>query len=249
MNHGIALCRYVILQESVMIFSVQQLMQTQIDAASPMQRLVWSLLISMTFHLLVFFLVNSPVQQQPTRDLHRLTVNLVQALPPRHIKKQTAPIRRTDDVAQSTVNTAVQHTNEAAYRLDMNQLLNQVRDYASQELTTSKPALPLQGDYYGTYTGDDSGIFFFHLDDAGHASGSGQSDTRGIAFLIAGDVMPDGSMRMVGTSNAGSKFKGQMQGQLDLRTGRVSGSWLVPGILKGYFSGRQELQLSMNDRL
>jgi hypothetical protein len=103
------------------------------------------------------------------------------------------------------------------------------------------------GDYYGTYTGDDSGIFFFHLDSAGHATGTGQSDTRGIVFSIEGEVSSNGAIRMVGTRKEGdSKFQGYLSGALDMKNGKISGSWSVHGrlFLKGGFSGQREMNHS-----
>lgn len=135
----------------------------------------------------------------------------------------------------STLNTA--GAKESDGRLDMNHLLNQARDYAKKELRAGKPDFSLDGDYYGTYAGSDSGTFYVHLDNAGHASGSGQSNTFGISFSISGQATKDGLIQMSGTGIAGNaRFKGQ----LDIKTGQISGSWLAASIGSGTFSGHHE---------
>ena len=119
----------------------------------------------------------------------------------------------------------------------MNRLLNQARDYANKELRTSAPAFTLNGDYYGTYSGSDNGTFYVHLDNAGHASGSGQSGSFGISFIITGEATSDGLIQMSGSGIAGNaRFKGQ----LDIKTGKLSGTWLAAGIGSGSFAGQHE---------
>ncbi len=151
--------------------------------------------------------------------------------------------------AQSEQAREVLNADTGDYHLDMNQIRGLVNEYARQESATVKPTAPVHGDYFGTYSGDDSGIFFFNLDRTGHATGTGQSDTRGIAFLVEGRVLPDGVIQMVGIRKDGdSKFTGRLSGRLDMRTGKIAGTWSVSGRLnlKGTFSGQREMQVSMN---
>jgi hypothetical protein len=216
---------------------------------SAKQRLVLPFLISVILHLLVLSQLNWDGVHARLNEQHRLTVSLVPAL---LSEDRVRGIQADHGRKQSRLPTAHEsidtlEANAGGYRLDMNRIHDQVREYARQEFATSRPAASVEGDYFGTYSGDDSGIFFFHLDRNGHASGNGQSDTRGIAFMIEGDVLPNGTIRMTGGRHSGdSKFKGQLTGKLDLKTGQVSGSWSIPGILKGSFTGQHELQLSKN---
>jgi hypothetical protein len=206
-------------------------------------------LFSAILHLLVLSQLNWNGVHAKSGEQHRLTVSLVPALPPvdRARIAQADHERERSPLAKAHASVDALDANASGYRLDMNRIHDQVREYARQEFATSRPVASIAGDYFGTYTGDDSGIFFFHLDSNGHASGNGQSDTRGIAFMIEGDVLPNGSIRMIGARHSGdSKFKGQLSGMLDKKTGKVSGVWSVPGVLKGSFTGQHELQLSRN---
>ena len=217
-------------------------------AAQPTARqLLWPATISLALHLIAFSFVNNADRPELSHAPHHLSVTLVQASSPQHRLTPETTSPQNGIATQVLTSAEVLDSNASDYRLDIDQLRSQAHEYASQELATSTPAIPLDGDYFGTYAGDDSGIFFFHLDSTGHASGSGQSDTRGIAFLIEGDVKDNGVIRMVGSRKEGdSKFVGQMNGQLNIKTGKIAGSWSVPGFLKGSFSGQQDLQISMN---
>ena len=128
-------------------------------------------------------------------------------------------------------------TNGTAGHLDLNQLLDQAKLYATKEYRTSIPAFTLNGDYYGTYTGSDNGTFFVHMDSAGHASGSGQSSMHNVNFIITGDVTKDGFIQMSGTGIAGNA---RFEGHLKISTGTIAGSWLAAGIGSGTFSGQHE---------
>jgi hypothetical protein len=214
-----------------------------------MQRLALPFLMSAILHLLVLSQLNWNGVHARIEEPHRLTVSLVPALPTESSVRHIHEEHRHERLPLSTPHESIDalDANASDYRLDMNRIHDQVREYARQEFATSRPVASIEGDYFGTYTGDDSGIFFFHLDRNGHASGNGQSDTRGIAFMIEGDVLPNGTIRMVGGRHSGdSKFKGQLSGMLDMRTGKISGLWSVPGVLKGSFTGQHELQLSKN---
>jgi hypothetical protein len=213
------------------------------------QRLALPFLISAILHLLVLFQLNWNGLHAKLAEPRRLTVSLVPALTPEGRARDVQADHGHERLPLSTSHESsdVLEAKASSYRLDMNRIRDQVREYARQELATSRPVASIEGDYFGTYAGDDSGIFFFHLDNNGHASGNGQSDTRGITFMIEGDVLSNGVIRMIGARHSGdSKFKGQLSGMLDRRTGKVSGLWSVPGVLKGSFTGQHELQLSKN---
>ncbi len=219
---------------------------------SAMQRLTLPFLASAILHLLVLSALNwSGVHAKPAEP-RRLTVSLVPAsLPEGRVRN----VQAEREHEQSPLLTVPQsddawEVKAGGHPLDMNRIHDQVREYARQELATSRPVAPIEGDYYGTYTGDDSGMFSFHLDSAGRAAGTGQSDTRGIAFLIEGEVLPNGAIRMVGVRKEGdSKFQGYLHGNLDMKRRTISGSWYVPTVgvvLKGTFSGQHEMQLFTN---
>ena len=214
-----------------------------------MQRMALPFMVSAILHLLVLSQFNWNGLHARPGEPHRLTVSLAPALPSegRMGNIQADHSREQSPLSARHDSTDVIETNVSGYRLDMNRVHDQVREYARQEFATSRPVASIEGDYFGTYTGDDSGIFFFHLDSNGHASGNGQSDTRGIAFMVEGDVLPNGVIRMTGARHSGdSKFKGQLSGKLEKITGKVTGLWSVPGVLKGSFTGRHESQLSKN---
>jgi hypothetical protein len=214
-----------------------------------MQRLALPFLMSAILHLLVLSQFNWNGLQARINKQHRLTVSLVPALPSEDRVRNIQADHGSELSGLSTAHESIDslNANTSGLHLDMNRIRDQVREYARQEFATSRPVASIEGDYFGSYTGDDSGIFFFHLERNGHASGNGQSDTRGIAFMIEGNVLPNGSIRMIGARHSGdSKFKGQLSGKLDMKTGLVSGFWSVPGILKGSFTGQHESQLSKN---
>lgn len=220
-----------------------------------MRRLAWPLAISVLLHTVVLAQLDWNRLPVPTSNRHALTVSLEPAPSIRQEKiaqgsnphpartnlteqseKKSNPEKIT--LPTNGIETATaENTNAPAARLDMNRLLNQASDYAQKELRSSTPAFSLDGDYYGTYDGSDSGTFFVHLDNAGHASGSGQSSTFGIGFSIAGNATKDGIIQMSGTGVAGNaRFKGR----LDIKTGQVSGSWSAASIGSGTFSGHHE---------
>ena len=219
------------------------------DGRPALQRLALPFLISAILHLLVLSQLNWNGLHVRINEQQRLTVRLVPALPTessvQNVQADRGRERSPLSIARESIDAL--EANTSGYRLDMNRIHDQVREYARQEFATSRPVASIEGDYFGSYTGDDSGIFFFHLDRNGHASGNGQSDMRGIAFMIEGDVLPNGTIRMIGARHSGdSKFKGQLSGKLDMKTGQVSGLWSVPGILQGNFTGQHESQLSKN---
>lgn len=140
-------------------------------------------------------------------------------------------------MSQPIENSNLADATEASSHLDMSHLHAQAREYANKELSSLESTSLLHGDYYGTYTGSDNGTFFFHLDSVGHASGTGQSDRLGISFMITGSATSNGILQMTGDGKAGDA---RFTGQLNIKTGNVSGSWFVESIGSGLFSGQHE---------
>ena len=215
-----------------------------------MKRLTWALAISLMLHVIVLFLVHLNNPHKPTRTHSSLTVNLIPfpASQPKNSNQEKnlpLPIAERKQIRNSEASPLpklIEITNsgdtfETSRHLDMEQLRSQAREYANKELATVKSDVTMEGDYYGTYTGSDSGTFFVHLNSAGHASGSGQSNMHNINFIITGDVTKDGFVQMSGSGIAGDA---RFEGQLKISTGKISGSWLASGIGSGSFSGQHE---------
>jgi hypothetical protein len=203
------------------------------------QRWALPFLISAILHLVVLSQINWSGLQVKLGKQHRLNVSLI---PPSLPDERTSlgESERSQSVsssAQTVASASVLDANEGDYRLDMSQIRNQARDYANQQFASSDRSLPLSGDYYGTYTGDDSGLFFFHLDANGQVSGSGESTALGIVFMISGNILPNGVIHMVGRKK---EAKASLSGKLDAKTGKISGSWFVSGMAEGLFSGQHE---------
>lgn len=228
------------------------------------RQLALPLLVSLLLHLVILSQIDFNHMHSPKTGLSPLTVRLS---PP----KQTAipkasPVHRSaqhaEPQAASTFSalpsaplpeplaeTTNIESNAYDTHLDMNRIYAQARTYTRQALATARPEAPVYGDYFGTYGGGDSGTFYVHLDADGRASGSGRSDTRGIAFHIQGKVLPSGEIQMAGVTNVGATtFTGYLTGSLDKRTRTLHGTWSVRAglVLNGSFSGQRELQLSLN---
>ena len=223
-----------------------------------MQRIAWSLIISLILHIAVLSQVNWKRLPISTNDQHRLTVSFAPYHSARtdktlrntksalahadsdQFKKQAGEKGNVEMITSSSATLDISNageTNGTAGHLDLNQLLDQAKLYATKEYRTSIPAFTLNGDYYGTYTGSDNGTFFVHMDSAGHASGSGQSSMHNVNFIITGDVTKDGFIQMSGTGIAGNA---RFEGHLKISTGTIAGSWLAAGIGSGTFSGQHE---------
>jgi len=229
-----------------------------IKAANSMQRLAWPLIISLLLHMAVLSQGNWKELPVSTCYQHPLTVSFAPYYSAR-MSKTLQINKRHHDRADATISkkqagekgnveminstsakidiSNAGETNGTADHLDLNQLLDQAKVYATKENHASIPAFTLNGDYYGTYTGSDNGTFFIHLDNDGHGSGSGQSNMRNINFLITVNVTKDGLIQMSGRGIAG---KARFVGQLKISTGTISGSWLAPGSGSGTFSGQHE---------
>lgn len=203
------------------------------------QRFALPFLISAILHLVVLSQINWGGLHARLGKQHRLNVSLI---PPPRADERTS--LGDSDHSQGVPSSAkivesarVLDANESDYRLDMSQIRSQVREYARQEFASSDRSLPLSGDYYGTYSGDDDGVFSFYLNPDGQVSGSGESKVLGIVFLLSGSIAQDGVIHMIGKRN---DAKASLAGQLDVKTGKISGSWFVVGIAEGVFSGQHE---------
>lgn len=203
------------------------------------QRFALPFLISAILHLVVLSQINWDGLHAKLGKQHRLSVSLI---PPPLADERTSlgdpDHSRSVPTSAKTVESArVLGSNESDYRLDMSQIRSQVREYARQEFASSDRSLPLSGEYYGTYSGDDSGVFSFYLYPDGQVSGSGESKALGIVFLLSGSIAQDGVIHMIGKRNAA---KASLSGQLDVKTGKISGSWFVVDIAEGVFLGQHE---------
>jgi hypothetical protein len=223
-----------------------------------MQRLTWSIIISLLLHVTVLSQINWKKLPASTGDQQRLTVSFAPYYsehPANTLRKTKSSQAHADsdqfnkqtgekgNVEMMTFTSAkieisnAGEANEDTGHLDLNQVLNQAKEYAIKEYSTSIHAFTLNGDYYGTYTGSDNGTFFVHLDSGGHASGSGQSSMHSVSFNISGNVTKDGIVQMSGSGIAGNA---RFEGQLKISTGTISGSWSAGVIGSGTFSGQHE---------
>ena len=211
----------------------------QADKPLRMGRFARPFAISLTLHVIVLSQINLDGLHSRISDQHRLKVSLVPASLPEERSWQVHAGQKheiSQSVNQDDVIRALD-ANESDYRLDLNQIRNQVREYSRQKFATAGQGLPLYGEYYGTYNGDDGGVFSFHLDNTGQVSGSGESSATGIVFLIAGNISPTGVIHMIAGE---ATLKASLSGQLNTKDGKISGSWCVSGIAEGLFSGQHE---------
>ena len=77
----------------------------------------------------------------------------------------------------------------------------------------------LQGDYSGTFTGDDSGTFDFSIDDAGAITGSGYSNSDNATFTVTGQANSDRTAA-AGNTDIGASFEMTLN-----QDGSVAGTW------------------------
>ncbi len=208
----------------------------EVEQNDPSASLALPLLFSVILHLAVLSLFNWDDLRIRNSGQRNLTVTLVLAALTEDRRMQDLAGQVLKFPGQDEVIEALD-SDKSDYRLDLDQIRTQARAYSRQELATSGQTLPQYGDYYGTYTGDDSGVFSFHLDHTGQVSGSGESGATGIVFFISGSIAPDGVIHMVARRN---DAKANLSGQLNTENGQISGSWRVSGIAKGSFTGQHE---------
>lgn len=205
-----------------------------------MRRFAYPAALSLILHAALLTQLNLKNAPPLVRDQQRLTVRFgaSPSLPQEKINlAHNAHKNDAHDMPQTTGPSSSANTTESSAPFDMSQLRAQAREYADKESGSIATASLLHGDYYGTYSGSDNGTFFFHLDSSGHASGSGQSDLFGIGFIITGSVTSNGMLQMTGDGKAGDA---RFSGQLNIKTGKVSGTWTVAGFGSGLFAGQHE---------
>lgn len=208
-------------------------------------RFVYAGALSLILHVALLAKINLKTASSLVRKQPYLSVSFAPSLAmPQEKSTPTVHPATPRSIASNTprILDAIENSNSAdatktSAPLDMSQLRAQAREYANKELGYTDATPLLHGDYYGTYSGNDNGTFFFHLDNAGHVSGSGQSDRFGLSFIITGRATSDGLLQMTGNGKAGdAKFSGQ----LNIKTGAVSGVWTVAGFGSGTFAGQHE---------
>ena len=126
---------------------------------------------------------------------------------------------------------------EGEKQFDKTQIASQIKNIYLEDSQTAESSINFSGDYYGTYSGDDMGTFFVHVDNAGIALGSGQSTKFGVNFSIKGAATSDGFIKMSGSGLAG---KARFEGKLNKNNGTVVGTWSAGVVGRGTFSGKHE---------
>lgn len=220
----------------------------------------WSLLITILLHVLILSMLHfQPSMQQqnpPPSEPQRITVSLPPAPSMPSMPKLAHTANRDDSheiVRKSVQVSEVHSTSEIApvndgksetsetdgtSSLNIEHLLNQAKRITAEQPHEAVRQIDVTGDYYGTYSGDaDSGTFFVHVDQSYKALGSGQSRKLGVNFTIRGSATSGGIIKMNGTGVAGGAH---FQGQLDVKTGRVSGTWSAGAFGHGTFEGKHE---------
>ncbi|MBI5918631.1 MAG: hypothetical protein HY849_04570 [Nitrosomonadales bacterium] len=213
------------------------------NAAAPTVRLLPFILLAALLHLAALLWFKLPPAPLPTLQAP-LEIRFESPATPRPQAAVTTPSHTAHPVSSvpSANKPAViakrdEQAAPAAPAFDVSRLREQARNYALQEQRTSTPQTGLEGWYFGSYTGLDSGTFSFTLDDTGHATGSGQSSRYGINFIISGNVATSGLIQMSGSGTAG---EAHFNGKLDLKSGELSGTWILAGAGGGTFNGQRE---------
>ncbi|MFH2134788.1 MAG: hypothetical protein ABII81_06350 [Pseudomonadota bacterium] len=204
-------------------------------ARAQLQRLRVPFLIALTLHAMALFSLNVDHDRAQEINLPApLMIRLMPAqLPQAGQKKHSSALAKMMDAEP------VLSSSTSEMQLDMSLIRDQARAYASALPASNGPGLSVEGDYYGSYGGDDSGVFFFHMNRDGQGTGTGESESFGIPFVISGKVDAQGKLHMTGNGVAG---EARFNGQLDMRSGEVKGTWTVHGLLKGSFAGHREAQ-------
>ena len=117
-------------------------------------------------------------------------------------------------------------------------MLNQAIKYDKSNVVSEMPTTDINGEYYGTYSGSDSGTFNIRLNSTtGVISGLLQSGNYNINLIISGNFSPDGVVQMSGKGSAG---QATFTGHINVKTKEMSGSWGFPELGMGVFKGRHE---------
>ena len=210
----------------------------------PRHRLAGPFAISLLLHLIVFSQINWNGLLARIKVTHHMTVRLAAEPQPEIPRPQTRTWHQHE--AAPTVNPQgaldALDAKRGGYSLDLSEIRNQAREYAKKEFASADGGLPLSGDYYGTYTGDDKGVFSFRMDPDGQVTGSGESSATGVTFLLEGNIARSGVIHVyarIGEVNV------NLSGHLNVKTGKIAGSWYFSGTrflgsAEGLFSGQHE---------
>ena len=172
-----------------------------------------------------------PVTQKESAHLPRVTTN------PASAGKLPAPLATAKSFADITA--GVEADVPSKTEVNLAQLRSQATSIAkesAQSEASESGYTGILGDYYGSYSGADTGTFYIHVDRAGNIFGSADSGTAHSSLTITGKVSTDGVVQMTGKGLAGSA---SFDGQINLKTGAVSGHWNLTGFGRGQFAGQR----------
>lgn len=158
-------------------------------------------------------------------------------LSPASIEKLPTPPATTKSFADITAGVEADAPNKTAVNLA--QLRSQATLLAresAQSDASEAGTTGILGDYYGSYSGADTGTFYIHVDRAGNIFGSADSRTAHSSLTITGKVSTDGVVQMTGKGLAGSA---SFDGKINLKSGAVSGHWNLTGFGRGQFAGQR----------
>ncbi|MBI3729646.1 MAG: cell envelope integrity protein TolA [Burkholderiales bacterium] len=172
-----------------------------------------------------------PVTQKESAHLPRVTTN------PASVEKLPTPPATAKSFADITAGIEAEVPAKAAVSLAQlrSQATSLARESAQAEASESGYT-GILGDYYGSYSGADTGTFYIHVDRAGNIFGSADSGTAHSSFTITGKVSTDGVVQMTGKGLAGSA---SFDGKINLKSGAVSGHWNLTGFGRGQFAGQR----------
>ncbi|WP_277632641.1 hypothetical protein [Avrilella dinanensis] len=107
----------------------------------------------------------------------------------------------------------------------------------SDDNTTVNPYAQFQGNWSGTFSGDDEGIWRVTIDENGVATGVLESNTAFAPFDLEGQVSANGEVSAE-YYDAGGQLAGQLSGIMTATT--VSGNWSSGWGPMGTWSGNKE---------
>ncbi len=156
---------------------------------------------------------------------------------PASVEKLPAPPVTAKSIPDITAGTEADAPTKST--VDLAQLRSQAtllaRESAQSDASESGNT-GILGDYYGSYSGADTGTFYIHVDRIGSIFGSADSGVAHSSFTITGKVSTDGVVQMTGKGLAGSA---SFDGKINLKTGAVSGHWNLTGFGRGQFAGQR----------
>lgn len=107
----------------------------------------------------------------------------------------------------------------------------------SDDNTTVNPYAQFQGNWSGTFSGDDEGIWRVTIDENGVATGVLESNTAFAPFDLEGQVSANGEVSAE-YYDVGGQLAGQLTGTMTATT--VSGNWSSSWGSMGTWSGNKE---------